>query len=68
MSDLKFYLLGLSMLACIGWQGWHGVTGFSWLWKPRVTREDEPGLFWVLLALQAAVLSLFLATARRGPL
>lgn len=64
MSDAGYYLIALILLAAIAWQLVAGFTSAPPRYAKKITRQDRPGLCWIILAAQGAVLVLFLLTSR----
>jgi hypothetical protein len=59
MSNLTYHLVVLLLATVLGW----GKALDTW-WFPRITREDNPKLFWLVVAAQGAILIAFLTTGK----
>jgi cell division protein FtsW (lipid II flippase) len=63
MTGIGYYLFALFLIGLLVWEFISGsatgrVTG-------RISREDNRGLYWFVMAVQVAILVLFLVTGRR---
>ena len=62
MTGIKYYLFALFLAGVLVWEFISGsatrrVTG-------RISREDNPGAYWFVMAVQLAFLLLFLLTGK----
>jgi hypothetical protein len=64
MSDLAYALVALLMALALLWQLLSGASSVIWWWRPRITREHDPALYWLVLALQLSILVAFVLTAK----
>jgi hypothetical protein len=57
-------LTGLFVLALAGLVFWQLVTGkvLDRSWRPSVTRQDNPGMYWFIVIFQSALLMVILVT------
>ena len=55
MSSFSYSLVALLLAAVLVWQLVSGTALGSW-WFPRATRRDNPGAYWVAVAIQGAIL------------
>jgi len=63
MSNLSYSLVALFLAAVLVWQLVSGTALGSW-WFSRATRRGNPGAYWVVLAIQGAILIAFLMTGK----
>ena len=63
MSWTTYYLLALFLCGVLLWQILSGTAIGAW-WYPRITRHDNPKTYWVMLAVQCAILLAYLFTGR----
>jgi len=63
MSNLTYYLMVLFLTAVLVWQLVSGKALGAW-WFPRITRQDNPGAYWFVVAAQGAILIAFLMTGK----
>jgi hypothetical protein len=69
MHNIPYVLTVLLWAAFIAWQLRSGfVTGAWWEGFPRITRQDKPGQYWLILAIQGAVFLHLLIHGRSWPL
>jgi len=63
MSSTYTYLIAFGLAGLVLWQL---VTGkaLDMYWRPTVTRQDNPGTYWFLLAVQSAFLIVVLVTGK----
>ena len=54
MSNINFYLFMLFLAGVLLWQFISGTALGTW-WRPRITRQDDPGAYWFVLAVQSAI-------------
>ena len=62
MTGINYYLFALFLAGVLVWELISGramgrVTG-------RISREDNPGVYWFVMAVQVAILLLFLLTGK----
>ena len=60
-SNLSYYLIALFLAAVPVWQLVSGTAPGSW-WSSRLTRRDDSGAYWFVLAAQETILVAFSAT------
>jgi hypothetical protein len=63
MSNFSYLLVALFLAAVLVWQLVSGTALGSW-WSPRATRRDNPRAYWVVVAIQGAILLAFLMTGK----
>jgi len=63
MSNTTYYLFALFLAGVLVWQLISGTALGTW-WRPRITRQDNPGTYWFVLAAQSVILIAFLITGR----
>ena len=63
MSNSTYYLIVLFMAGVLALQLFSGTAMGAW-WSRNPTRQDNPGAYWFVVAVQGAVLIAFLVTGR----
>jgi hypothetical protein len=63
MSGITYYLFALFMAGVLVWQFISGRALGTW-WYPKITRQDNPGAYWFVVAAQGAILLAFLLTGK----
>lgn len=63
MSGPAFDLVALFLAGVLAWQLASGVAMGAW-WYPRIVRRDRPLAYWLVVALQAAILVAFILTGK----
>ena len=63
MSPAVYLLLALFLAGVLAWQLASGVAMGAW-WYPRIVRRDRPLAYWLVVALQAAILVAFILTGK----
>jgi hypothetical protein len=63
MSNFSYSLVALFLAAVLVWQLVSGTALGSW-WFPRATRRENPRAYWVVVAIQGAILLAFLMTGK----
>ena len=63
MSNFSYYSMVLLLTSVLVWQLISGKALGTW-WFPRITREDNPGAYWLVVAVQGAILIAFLTTGK----
>ena len=61
MTGIAFYVIALFLTGLIVYEL---ISGNANARIARVSREDNPGVYWVIVALQLAFILLFLLTGR----
>lgn len=68
MHNVPYILAVLVWVAFIAWQLHSGeVLGLWWQGYPRISRQDRPGSYWLILAIQGAVFLNLLIHGRSWP-
>ena len=68
MHNVPYVLAVLVWVAFIAWQLYSGwVVGVWWQGYPRITRQDRPGSYWLIMAIQGAVFLELLIHGRSWP-
>ena len=63
MSTLSQLLMALLLCALLLWQLVSGVALGPW-WHPRIARQDNPGTYWFVLAVQVVILVAIIFTGK----
>ena len=63
MSNAAYAFVAILLAGLLFWQFVSGVAMGTW-WKPRIARQHEPKLYWFVLAVQSAILVVFLFTGK----
>jgi hypothetical protein len=63
MSGIDFYLFVLFLAGVLLWQILTGRALGTWR-RPSLTRQANPGAYWFVLAIQGAILIVFLLTGK----
>ena len=63
MSNFSYSLVALFLAAVLVWQLVSG-TALGSRWFPRATRRENPRAYWVVVAIQGAILLAFLMTGK----
>lgn len=63
MSNGTFHLITMLLVALPVCVLVTGKAGGPW-WMPNITREHTPGMYWLTVVLQVAVLIAFVTTGR----
>ena len=68
MHNVPYLLAVLLWAALIAWQLHDGVViGTWWQGFPRISRQDRPGAYWLILAIQGALFLHLLINGRSWP-
>ena len=63
MSRSEQFLVALAVVGALLWQLYSG-RGLGVWWRSNITRQDDPGAYWFVCALQFAILILVRLTGR----
>ena len=63
MSTTNYYLLAMFLAGVLLWQLISGKALGAW-WHPVITRRGNPPTYWLVLAVQFAILAGFLLTGK----
>ena len=63
MSNLGYGLMALFLAAVLAWQLISGKAPGAW-WSGHIVRQDRPGAYWFMVALQGLILFAFLLTGK----
>jgi hypothetical protein len=63
MSNLTYSLMAIFLAAVLVWQLASDNALGTW-WRPRTTRRGSPGVYWVSVVIQGAILVAFLMTGK----
>ena len=64
MNTASYSLIGLVLAAIPGWALISGKALGVWWWRTIIVRDDQPVAYWFVVAVQLAIVILFLATGR----
>jgi hypothetical protein len=63
VSDLGYGFTAIFLAAVLAWQLIVGRALGTW-WFPNITRQNNPGAYWLVVAVQGAILVAFLMTGK----
>jgi hypothetical protein len=63
MSNVTYSLMALFLAGVLVWQLVSGSGLGAW-WYPRITRQDNPRSYWIVVVIQGAIFILFLVTGK----
>jgi len=64
MSNINDFVVVLTLAGLLLWELISGKAVGAW-WRPIVTRQDNPGTYWFVVAVQSAILIVVLITGTK---